>query len=302
MKTIIKWILLARLPFHFAGALPFVAGSLLALRTVKVFNFPVFLWGLGAVVLIMLSANFNGEIYDINEDRFSAKLGRSPFYGGSQVIVDGLVSSDKVDLASRLIIISACAIGLLLQFYFKTGPWTIPLGLSGIITGFYYSKPPLRWVKRGIGELFIAYSYGWLPLVVGFYLQAGSINSHLNWIAIPIACSIFNVILINEFPDYQADIQANKRNLVVRLGKEKAAFIYLLVAISGIIIFLISLTKGLPLAGGLFYLPVGVISLLAICIMASGNFNNRVLLERMCLLTILVNIGVNLVYIGILLF
>jgi len=296
------WILLARLPFCFAGVLPFIAGSFLALRMEKVFNLSVFLWGLGAVVLIMLSANFNGEIYDINEDRFSAKLGRSPFYGGSQVIVNKLVSPGKVNLASCLIIIFAFAIGLLLQFYFKTGPWTIPLGLTGIITGFYYSKPPFRWAKRGIGELLIAYSYGWLPVAVGFYLQAGSINSHVHWISIPIACSIFNVILINEFPDYNADSQAGKRNLVVRLGKDKAAVIYVLIAITGIITFFISLTKGLPLAGGLFYLPVGVISFVAIFMMVLGNFNNRVLLERMCLITILVNIGVNLVYIGILLF
>jgi 1,4-dihydroxy-2-naphthoate octaprenyltransferase len=268
----------------------------------RAFNLPVFLWGLGAVVLIMSSANFNGEIYDLNEDKFSAKLGKSPFYGGSQVIVDGLVSPEKVNLASCLIIIIAFAIGLLLQFYFKTGPWTIPLGLTGIITGFYYSKPPFRWVKRGIGELLIAYSYGWLPVAVGFYLQTGSINSHLCWISIPIACSIFNVVLINEFPDYDADIQADKRNLVVRLGKDKAALIYVLIAITGIITFLISLTKGLPLTGGLFYLPLGIISLTALFMVAAGRFKEKVWLERVCLLTLLVNVGTNLVYIAALIF
>jgi len=61
-------------------------------------------------------------------------------------------------------------IGLILQFYYKTGPWTIPLGVIGMITGFFYSTPPPRWVKRGIGELLIGFCYGWLPVAAAFYL------------------------------------------------------------------------------------------------------------------------------------
>ena len=304
MKTIINknaiktWALLLRLPFQFSGVFPFLVGSILAFHTVKVFNLPVFLLGLTAVILIMSSTNLNGEIYDIIEDRLSAKSGKNPFSGGSQVVVDGIVSPKKVNFASLIAIISAFLIGLTLQFYFKTGPWTIPLGLTGIIAGFYYSKPPLRWVKRGVGELFIAYSFGWLPVVVGFYLQAGGINALAHRISLPISCSIFNVVLINEFLDYPADIQADKRNLVVRLGKNKAAAIYAIVAIIGMVTFLVSLSKGVPLAAGLFYLPVGILSLVVILMVVSGKFNNRVLLEKICLITILVNLGTNIVYIA----
>ena len=303
MKTIISkkdiktWILLLRLPFQLSGVFPFLVGSILAFHITKVFDLPVFLLGLTAVVLIMSSTNLNGEIYDIIEDSLSAKLGKNLSSGGSQVIVKGIVPSRKVNFTSHVAVICAFLIGLLLQFYFKTGPWTIPLGLTGIITGFYYAKPPLRWSKRGVGELFIAYSYGWLPVAVGFYLQAGNINTLVHWISLSISCSIFNVILINEFPDYPADTQAYKRNLVVRLGKNKAAAIYAIVAVAGIFTFLISLNKGVPPAAGLFYLPVAIFSLVDILIVSSGKFNNRVLLERICLITILVNLGTNIVYI-----
>ncbi|MDN5331483.1 MAG: 1,4-dihydroxy-2-naphthoate polyprenyltransferase [Tepidanaerobacteraceae bacterium] len=37
---------------------------------------------------------------------------------------------------------------------------------------------------------------------------------------------IANVLLINEFPDYEADLRGNKRNWVVRLGKKRATLLY----------------------------------------------------------------------------
>jgi organic radical activating enzyme len=43
---------------------------------------------------------------------------------------------------------------------------------------------------------------------------------------LPGATSIFLVILINEIPDINSDRLANKNNLAVRLGKEKAAILY----------------------------------------------------------------------------
>ncbi len=297
LKEVKAWIVLSRLPFHLVGVLPFIAGSVLYLKITKTFNLPVFLLGVIGVMLVMLSTYYNGEMYDIEEDRLSVKLEKNFFSAGSQVLVDGLISPKRVNLVSYFSIGIALLVGLVLQFYYKTGPWTIPLGITGIITGFYYSKPPFRWVKRGIGELFIGYSYGWLPVAVGFYLQAGFIHPLAHWISLPIACSIFNVILINEFPDYPADLQVNKNNLVVRYGKAKATAIYIAATIIGMASFLISLTKGLPIITGLFYIPIGIFSFIAIWMVLEGKSNDHRLLERTCLITLLINLGTCLVYI-----
>ena len=37
---------------------------------------------------------------------------------------------------------------------------------------------------------------------------------------------IANVLWINQYPDYEADMKGNKKNWVVRLGKEKGILIY----------------------------------------------------------------------------
>ena len=256
-----------------------------------------------AVVLVMSATYFNGEVHDINEDRLSVKLEKNRFSAGTQVLVNGLISPHKVNWVSYLAVGTALLVALVLQFYYRTGFWTVPLGITGVITGFYYSKPPFRWVQRGLGEIFIGYSYGWLPVAVGAYLQTGHIDPLAHWVSLPIICSVFNVILINEFPDYPADIQVNKRNLVVRLGKARGAVIYAAVALIGTITFYMSLAQGLPKTMGLFYLPFAALSCVAIFMMLAGKFKDRRLLERMCLITYLVNLGTCFSYIaGLLIF
>jgi 1,4-dihydroxy-2-naphthoate octaprenyltransferase len=298
LKKIKAWIALSRPPFQIVGILPFIVGSLLPSRMPQGFDAPVFWLGLLVVVLVMSATYFNGEIYDIHEDRLSANLEKNRFSAGTQVLVNGLISPGKVNSVSYLAIGAALLVVFILQFYYRTGFWTTPLGITGIITGFYYSKPPFRWVQRGLGEIFIGYSYGWLTVSMGAYLQTGHIDPRVHWVSLPVICSVFNIILINEFPDYPADIQVNKRNLVVRLGKARCAIIYAAVALMGTITFYMSLAQGLPKTMGLFYLPFAALSCVALFMMLAGKFNDRRSLERMCLITYLVNLGTCFSYIA----
>ncbi|MCL5070838.1 MAG: prenyltransferase, partial [Actinobacteria bacterium] len=225
-NTIKQVFVMSRPPFHIVGIMPFVLGTVLADRVSSLFSLPVFLLSIFSVILIMLLTYYNGEYYDIAEDKLAAKLDKNTFSGGSQVIAQNALPKKYAKIGSFIALGAAVVIGLLLQFYFKTGVWTIPLGALGIFIGFFYSNPPFRWVSRGLGEVFIGFCYGWLPVATAFYIQTQKFNNLANWISIPVALTIFNVILINEFPDYSADIQTGKRNIVVRLGKERSRFVY----------------------------------------------------------------------------
>ena len=290
------WTRLSRLPFQIVGVLPFILGAVLAWNTHKTFNWSVFILGTLAVILIMLSTYYAGEYYDLEEDKLSAELERNPFSGGTQAILKGLVPHNQAKIASYLTIILAGIIGLILQFYYKTGSWTIPLGIVGMIAGFFYSTPPLRWVKRGVGELLIGFCYGWLPVAAAFYLQTGTIDNIVHWVSIPIGCTIFNVILINEFPDYPADLIEGKRNLVVRLGKNIGALIYIAMTITSWIVFGLGMRQGLPAVTALFYSPVFLISLVLTVLMSKKGYLDRNRLELICGLTIVVNLGTSLAY------
>jgi len=85
------WIILSRPPFHTVGVLPFILGTLIAWRLDSAFRINVFLVGVAAIVLIMLSTYYAGEYYDLRGDMLSAKMERNTFSGGSQAIVKGMV-------------------------------------------------------------------------------------------------------------------------------------------------------------------------------------------------------------------
>jgi 1,4-dihydroxy-2-naphthoate octaprenyltransferase len=244
----------------------------------------------------MLATYYSGEYHDLKVDKLSVEMERNVFSGGSQVIVKNLLRHKQARIASYIAIVLAGVIGLILHFYYRTGPWTIPLGVSGMIAGVFYSTPPLRWVKRGIGELLIGFCYGWLPVATAFYLQAGTIDNIVHWVSIPITCTIFNVILINEFPDYPADLIEGKRNLVVRLGKDTAAFLYIAMTVIAWITFGLAVSQGLPAVTFLFYLPVFLVGLILVVLMSKKNYLDRQRLELICGLTIIVNLGSSLAY------
>lgn len=297
-KTVFKgWIVMSRLPFHLVGVLPFLLGAVLSWRINEVFDWPVFLWSVVAVILIMLSTYYAGEYYDLQCDKLSAVMGRNIFSGGSQVILKGIVPHKHALTASYITLILAGIIGFVLQFLYKTGPLTIPLGVIGVFCGFFYSTEPIRLVKRGFGEVIIGFCYGWLTVAASYYLQCGRIDTIVNWVSIPIACSIFNVILINEFPDYRADSIEGKANLVVRFGREKAAFLYIIISIISVVSFPLSVSKELPLLTYAFYPIILALSVSTIYLILKKSYLDKKRLEMTCGLTILINLCISAAYI-----
>ncbi|HBI47142.1 MAG TPA: hypothetical protein DDX93_00200, partial [Smithella sp.] len=214
------WFVLSRPPFHTVGILPFVLGTLLAYKINSAFSMEIFLLGVSGVILIMLSTYHSGEYFDYQGDVISNRLHENQFAGGTRILPQGKISPLVPFWTSIVTLIIAGAIGVILQFILKTGPYTLLLGFLGAFPGFFYSTKPVRLVQRGVGEIFIGFCYGWLPIASAYYIQTSAIHPVIHWIAIPIGLTIFNVILLNEFPDYEADKATDKKNLLYRVGKK----------------------------------------------------------------------------------
>lgn len=291
------WLALSRVPFHSVGVMPFILGGVLAWRLGGAFRWETGALGTLGVVFVMLATYYAGEYWDYDEDSLSAGLGPSRFAGGSGVLQRGLLPRRAPLWASLISLLLALGVASVLQWTYRTGPWTIPFALLGLLGGFFYSTRPVRWVSTGLGELWIAFCYGWLPVAVGYYLQAGRITPLVHWLAVPIGLTILNVILLNEFPDYPADSATGKANLAVRLGRERAAFLYGVISLGGWIAMLLSLGRGVPARALWFYLPVLLLSLILVVLVMRGGWRDRATLERLCGANLVVNLGTTVVYI-----
>jgi len=133
-------------------------------------------------------------------------------------------------------------------------------------------------------------------VAAAFYIQTGYIHDVIHWIAVPIGFSIFNVILLNEFPDYEADRATGKRNLLVRFGRDTGRVIYALLAVLSGPAVLLSVRAGVPVQVLYPYLPVFLLSLVLVVMAARRLDRDRRLLEWMCGLNIGVNLGTTACY------
>jgi 1,4-dihydroxy-2-naphthoate octaprenyltransferase len=277
--------------------MPFVLGGVVAWRETGALRWDIGAWGTLGVVLIMLATYYAGEYWDYEEDTLSGEKGASRFAGGSQVIQRGLLPRRAALRASLVSAVLAVIVGVVLQIGYRTGPWTLPLGIVGLIGGFFYSTRPVRWVSTGVGELWIAFCYGWLPVAVGCYLQTQSVPPVVHWLSVPIGLTILNVILLNEFPDYHADLAAGKANLAVRLGLSRAAWVYGLVSAGSWVAMLLSIQHGVPARALWLYLPVLGLSMAVVALVLRGRWQDRRVLEGLCGANLVVNLGTTAVYI-----
>ncbi|MFM2426628.1 MAG: hypothetical protein RL707_454 [Pseudomonadota bacterium] len=177
-------------------------------------------------VLMHAAANVLNDYHDALNGADEANLvGLFPFTGGSRFIQTGQVTAQQTRQLALALIIFLVPCGLLLAF--KTGGGLIVLGLAGLLSAWAYSAPPLALMTRGLGELTVGLT--WVLVVVGAdYVQRGKFF-FMPWVvALSFGLLVVNILVINGFPDAQADAHVGKRTFVVRAGPRLAALGYLL--------------------------------------------------------------------------
>jgi len=105
-------------------------------------------------------------------------------------------------------------------------PFVVVVGLMGFLAGYLYSAAPISLMSRGLGEVTIFLAFGPLITWGTYYVMTGLLTLESFVLGIPLGFLITAVIWINQFPDYEADRNAGKRNCVVRLGRDRSRFIY----------------------------------------------------------------------------
>jgi 1,4-dihydroxy-2-naphthoate octaprenyltransferase len=230
-----------RAPFLVGSLVPVVIGTCLA-YTEKYFSLHNFLLALVGVAAIHLAANLLNDYHDARgSDPINLRV--TPFSGGSRVIQNGELKATTVLGMSILFLALALASAICL---IRAGrSIVIPLGLLGLFAGWSYSAPPLQLMSRGWGETVIFFAFGPLVTLGAYYVNSGSLSLDSFAIGFPHGFLITGVIWVNQFPDYQADKEVGKKNLVVRLGPEISGYLYCLIMILSFIsiIFLVGILK-----------------------------------------------------------
>ena len=208
--------------FLYAGLLPYLLGAAWAWAVAGAFDAAIFWSGLGGVVLAVVGVEAFNEYFD---DR----MGTDRVFNPEDLppMADWMLWLGVAAFAGAL------AVGVYLTW---RGGWPI-LGFAvlGGLAAIFYVAPPIRWAYRGLGETVIALSYGPWMVLGSLYLHTRGLSWGALWASLVPGLMIMALAVVNAIPDYHQDRLVGKRNLVVRLGRERGVWLYLALAAAGLL-------------------------------------------------------------------
>ena len=209
-----------RAPFFTASGMSVMVGAACAWHFGAPRDYVALAVSLVGVIALQAGANLANDYYDHLSRNDEVNRWYGPFSGGSRVIQDGLLpAKSMLAAAGAAFAIAMCAMGYLLA---TRGGWPIPvLALAGLVIGFLYTADPVRLAYHGLGEAAIFVAFGPLTTMGAYYVQAGRIDEAAFWSGVPPGLLVALILIVNEFPDFEADSSVAKNNLIVLLGLER---------------------------------------------------------------------------------
>jgi 1,4-dihydroxy-2-naphthoate octaprenyltransferase len=242
MKKLALWLKAMRAPFFTASLIPVMVGTALAGR-----------WGIFRVIpltlaLIIVLANHAGAnlLNDFCDANGSDPINRrvTPFSGGSRMIQKGILTQRAVFFGAMVSYGFGLGIAFCLSVIYEN--WLVfGLALAGAALGVVYSLVPIAGMNRGWGELAVGMAFGPLAVMGSFLLQRGVIIPESFWAGVPVGFLVMGILILNEFPDIEADRTVGKRNWIVRLGSVRGVWVYMTVVSLAYLTILVEVISGI---------------------------------------------------------
>ena len=257
-KPLLRYWLATRPGFLAASIVPVLLGTAAAAYRGVDINILLLLLSVVGIALVHGGINVLNDYYDEQNGTDRRNVQRIfPFTGGSRFIQNGVMRVDETFLYGMLLLLVATLLGFGLAW--ASGAGLLWIGIAGFLLGWGYSAPPLQLNSRGFGEAAVALGFGVLTPLGAWFVQTGEMAVYPVLIGLPMALLVMNILVINQFPDREADAASGKHHWVVRLGAEKAPWIYLgAVGLTAVILLLSVAANLLPVWALLGLLPLGM--------------------------------------------
>ena len=223
-------------------AAPVFIGSVLAWQQGSPFHWSFFVLALVGAMAAHLGANVINDVFDFGAGTDQAAQAithqGSTVATGSRYLLNGKLTITYYRKLAVACFAVALLCGIVLTIF---RPWALLFGIIGFLLAFFYVAPPVRlaYIGRGLGEIDILISFGILPLVGSFYVQASTVTYVALLASLPIGLYTMVVLYFHHFLHWRADEEAGKITPVVALGEKRArivgALILLLIAVTLIV-------------------------------------------------------------------
>jgi 1,4-dihydroxy-2-naphthoate octaprenyltransferase len=204
---------------------------------------------LGAL-LAHIAVNTLNEYFDFRSGLDLSTV-RTPFSGGSGALPQHPQAQSAVFAIGLAATAATFLIGLF--FLWEQGPGIVPIGVVGLLLVFTYTN----WINRQPLLCLIApgTGFGFLMVVGTQYVLEGSFTL-LPWLvaAVPFFL-VNNLLLLNQYPDIQADAKFGRNHFPIAYGVEMSNRVYGLFVLATIAVISLAVAAG-------YFPPLSLIALL----------------------------------------
>jgi 1,4-dihydroxy-2-naphthoate octaprenyltransferase len=219
MNGLAPWLGVARAPFLLLPV-TLVASGAAAAAYAGAFGWGPTLLAVVGLVLLHAAVNALNEASDMTTG-IDLRTTRTPFSGGS-----GTLPAGRLSVRATRLFAYSCAVGGGLiggWFALRLDPlFTLLMGVGAAAVLFYSDV----FARAGVGEVAAGLGLGALPVWGAAWVQGPPPGPAALWAGVPAFFMTFNLLLLNEFPDEEADRSGGRKNLVLMLGRKGAALVY----------------------------------------------------------------------------
>ena len=172
------------------------------------------------LLLCHISVNVLNDYFDYRSG-IDLEVRRTPFSGGSGILPPALLKPRQVFWLGSVSFLLAIPIGV---YFVMTRGWLLlPLLLIGGICILVYTPfiTKVGWPEWAPGA-----GMGALPILGMYFVQSTAYTLPAIIAAIPSGILVHNLLLLNEFPDVEADRKAGRKTLPIIMGRTRASIVY----------------------------------------------------------------------------
>jgi 1,4-dihydroxy-2-naphthoate octaprenyltransferase len=210
-----------RLPFLILTPVSVLLGFGTAVSSSKQISITYFILTLIGALSAHISVDAFNEYFDFKSG-LDFKTERTPFSGGSGT----LPSQPGLARRAMYMALGALAVtGLIgLYFIYARGVLILPLGLLGLITVVAYTPwlayhPIFCLLAPGLG-------FGLLMVMGTNFVLTGEYSWTVFTVSLVPFFLVNNLLLLNQFPDVEADNSVGRKNLPIIIGRRASSLVY----------------------------------------------------------------------------
>jgi 1,4-dihydroxy-2-naphthoate polyprenyltransferase len=184
------------------------------------FNLTYALVAMVGLLLCHASVNILNDYVDFKSG-VDLKVHRTPFSGGSGILPAKKMTPKQVLWFGIVCLSLAMPVGVF--FSIAVGWMLLPLLIIAALSIVLYTPMIL---KTHFPEWSPGLGLGILPILGAYFVQTGHYTFSAFAASVPAGFLVLNLLLLNEFPDVEADQVANKKTLPLTIGMKNAAIVY----------------------------------------------------------------------------